>query len=159
MDTRTSCKSPWGVMTGGPVLAKLALRGLEWNSVSRHRRAAEREVRYLHTFYSHSIVALDGGCGEGVTRWWWSPGPICGLSVAFHIPTIEGAGEQATQSWGKVRQVPCFFQPRPRPDQNRGRTYGTDSWRAWLSKAARILEPARPRKKAFSVRCQAKAMS
>lgn len=98
MDTRTSCKSPWGAVTGGPVLAKLALQGLEWNSVSRHRRAAEREVRYLHTFYSHSTVALGGGCGEGITRWWWSPGAICGLSVAFHMPTIEGAGEQATQS-------------------------------------------------------------
>ena len=50
-------------------------------TASRHRRAAEREVRYLHTFCSHSSVVLGGGWGS-VTRRWWSPGAICGLSHA-----------------------------------------------------------------------------
>ena len=61
---------------------------------SRHKRAAEREVRYLHTFCSHSSVALGGGWGGGVSQDGGGPQE---LSVAFHTPTIGGAGEQATR--------------------------------------------------------------
>ena len=92
MDTRTSCKSPWGAVTGGPVLTKLALQGLEWNWIQTQEGSREGGQVSSHLLFPQL-------CGP-----WWGLGGVSQdgggppeLSVAFHTPTIGGAGEQATR--------------------------------------------------------------
>lgn len=109
---------------GGPVLTKLALQGPEWNFISRHRRAAAEEVRYLHIFCPQNSEVLAGvgwrgGCHKMVVLLSTQE-----LSVAFHVPTTEAAGELATQSEERCSGLPASLSPVAGPDQNKGRKCG-----------------------------------
>ena len=96
-------------MTGGPVLTKLALQGLEWNWIQTQESSREGGQVSSHLLFPQLCGPWWGLGGGGVTRWRWPPGAICGLSHADNRRCWRTGYTREDRCAG----VPASFSPDP----------------------------------------------